>query len=218
IENKRFKVHKSKLIKSETFADMFTVAESSNTGDQIMEGTSVEYPIKLEGVSASDFECLLTLLYESHYTQQHPELTIPLALSALRLAHMWNFAELRACLLSYLEQNLDDVGKIAYAREFDIKEWVAPAYVRLCRRTEPLNTEEAERIDMNGVLLVFRLREDKRPTPCQSCLKTRGGVLATRKYHCSLGKHSWDVDGSGLADDILEEKIKTWEEKGQVFS
>jgi hypothetical protein len=51
-------------MKSETFVDMFTVAENSNNGENAMEGSSPNHPIKLEGVRASDFECLLTFLYE----------------------------------------------------------------------------------------------------------------------------------------------------------
>ncbi|KAH7338037.1 hypothetical protein B0J17DRAFT_628605 [Rhizoctonia solani] len=76
---------------------------------------------------------------------------------------MWNFTELRACLLPYLEKTLNDVDKIVYAREFDIKEWVISVYTKLCFRTEPLNNEEAEKVGLKGVLLVFHLREDKGP-------------------------------------------------------
>ncbi|KAJ1305386.1 hypothetical protein OPQ81_000401 [Rhizoctonia solani] len=214
IENVRFKVHKSKLIKSETFADMFTVAANSNADSQIMEGSSVEHPIKLHGVSASDFECLLTLLYESRYTEQRVDLDISLALPAFRLAHMWNFTELQACLLPYLEENLNDVDKIVCAREFDIREWTIPAYIRICRRPEPLKSEEAEKIGLRGMLLILRLRDIKDPATCNSC-KSNGRHVQATSYRCSYG-HNWGV--GGMIDKTMEETIKAWEENGQVFS
>ncbi|KAG9086384.1 hypothetical protein FRC07_013107, partial [Ceratobasidium sp. 392] len=51
-------VHKHRLAKSETFSDMFKVAN----GD-LQEGTSPDNPIMLEGVTAMDFECLMKVLY-----------------------------------------------------------------------------------------------------------------------------------------------------------
>ncbi|KEP50070.1 BTB/POZ domain protein [Rhizoctonia solani 123E] len=213
IEDVRFKVHKSILMESEVFSDMFTVAEDVGRGGKNIEGSSADYPIKLEGVNASDFECLLELLYEKHYTPQHPELDIPLALSAFRLAHMWNFTELRACLLPHLDGNLDDVDKIVYAREFDIKEWIIPAYIKLCHRTKPLNSEEAEKIGLKGAMLVFRLRESYISAGCQYCLGRNVHVT------CLSCRNNWLTDSNGTAksDKSLEEKIKAWEKDGQVF-
>ncbi|KAG8683650.1 hypothetical protein FRC11_013258, partial [Ceratobasidium sp. 423] len=215
IENVRFKVHKSKLIESETFADMFTVAQNSNKDGQVMEGFSTDHPIKLEGVAASDFESLLTLLYERHYTHQHPELDTSLVVPAFRLAHMWNFKELRQYLLPYLEKCLDDIDKIVYAREFDIKEWITPAYTRLYRRTEPLSTEEATKIGFESAMLIFRLREEKRTVPDQACC----GRGLSMKLSCNHCGHSWraNINVSNETDQIIEDKIKAWEANGRVF-
>ncbi|CAE6445259.1 unnamed protein product [Rhizoctonia solani] len=213
IENKRFKVHRSKLLESEIFADMFAVAEVSGSGQKPIEGSSADHPIILQGVNAFDFECLLTLLYARHCVQEHPKLDIPVILPAFRLVHMWNFRELREYLIPHLERGLDDIDKLVYAREFDIKEWVAPAYIRLCCRTEPLNSEEAEKIGLKGVLLIFRLREKKDPVNCQWCSSWRNSQ-ATLKYLCPSG-HSWDV----IHDEAdMTEKIKAWEKNGEVFS
>jgi hypothetical protein len=59
----QFKVHKYQLIKSETFSDMFSVAKQPNVEGDSVQGSSTDNPIKLAGVSAADFECLLTVLY-----------------------------------------------------------------------------------------------------------------------------------------------------------
>ncbi|KAG8683649.1 hypothetical protein FRC11_013257 [Ceratobasidium sp. 423] len=196
IENVQFKVHKSKLIKSETFADMFTVAEGSNTDGKITEGSSTDHPIKLEGLGTSDFECLLTFLYEGHYTRKRPKLELPLIFPAFRLAHMWNFAELRAYLLPFLQRSLDDVDKIVYAREFGIEGWTTPAYIKLRRRTNPLSTEEAEKIGFKCAMLIFRLREERYVAAHEEC----------------CGKPSTVIG------QAIEERIAAWEKDGQVFT
>ncbi|CAE6480061.1 unnamed protein product [Rhizoctonia solani] len=220
IENVQFKVHKFKLMKSETFSDMFLVAESSNTDDESMEGSSTDRPIKLERVSASDFECLLTFLYDGEYAQRPTEPDLPVVLSAFRLAHMWNFTELRKRLLPRLEKLLSDVDKIVYAREFDIEGWVTPAYIRLYRRVEPLNTEEAEKLGFKIAMLIFRLREEKYSAAYQQCcgqvpiVESMSVSLQTR---CDACGNRRNMNGNAT-DKAIEERIKVWEKGGQVFT
>ncbi|KDN37644.1 hypothetical protein RSAG8_10049, partial [Rhizoctonia solani AG-8 WAC10335] len=190
-------------MESETFADMFSVAESSNTSGKLIEGSSADHPIKLEGVSPSDFECLLTLLYARYCTQQRPHLAISLVLPAFRLAHMWNFKELRAYLIPLLEEWLNDVDKTFYAHEFNIQQWVVPAYIRLCSRTEPLNSEEAEKIGFKGAMLIFRLREDRHLVPCPSC---RGRDTRVPQLYCGGYGGSRNVVGNDLTRCSLRRK------------
>lgn len=61
IEDTLFNVHKYQLVKSETFSDMFNLPKEES--DEPEEGSSPEHPIVMRGVSASDFEALLTVLY-----------------------------------------------------------------------------------------------------------------------------------------------------------
>ncbi|CAE6408897.1 unnamed protein product [Rhizoctonia solani] len=220
IENVQFKVHKSKLIKSETFADMFVVADSSNTGDEAIEGYSTDHPIKLEGVSASDFECLLTFLYEGYLNKQQVKRDLSLVLPAFRLAHMWNFAELRASLLPELEKSLDDVDKIVYAREFGIDDWVTPAYIKLYRRAEPLNTEEAEKLGFKYAMLIFRLREEKYTGAYQQCCgqtPTVENIDVSLQTRCDSCGNTSSTNGNAT-DKGIEERINAWEKGGQVFT
>ncbi|CAE6448705.1 unnamed protein product [Rhizoctonia solani] len=213
----QFRVHKSKLMESETFTDMFTVAKGShsnfNASEKLIEGLSAEHPIKLEGVSASDFECLLTLLYERHYTAQHPKLDASLVVPAFRLAHMWNFKELAGYLLPYMKSGLDDVDKIVYAHEFGLKEWIIPAYISLYRRTEPLSSAEAEKIGFKGAMLVFRLREENHPVANQQCC---GQTMMTYCDSCGNSPNT-STASRNRSDKVIEEKIKAWEKGGQIF-
>ena len=61
IEDTLFNVHKYQLMKSETFSDMFKIGGESDQED--VEGSSPKNPIVMSGVTASDFEALLTVLY-----------------------------------------------------------------------------------------------------------------------------------------------------------
>ncbi|KAG8744337.1 hypothetical protein FRC10_010317 [Ceratobasidium sp. 414] len=171
IEDTLFNVHKYQLMKSETFSDMFGTAQGDTE-----EGSSPEKPIVIEGVAASDFECLLTVLYAtttvlfpSHFSTHQPVPEASLIIPAFRLANKWNFEDLRTYLLPLAEKELNDVDKIIFAREFDIKAWLAPAHTQLCQRAEPLTTDEAEKLGIHSLLLISRLREE-------SCRPTASGV------------------------------------------
>ncbi|CAE6479407.1 unnamed protein product [Rhizoctonia solani] len=117
-----FKVHKYQLTKSEVFSDMFKIPSPKGGGPD--EGSSPEHPIKLDGVAASDFAVLLRVLYASQFSSSQLVPEASLIIPAFRLANMFNFSDLRTHLLPLAEKSLDDVDKIVFAREFDIKEWV----------------------------------------------------------------------------------------------
>ncbi|KAG8723073.1 hypothetical protein FRC11_002565, partial [Ceratobasidium sp. 423] len=120
VENTIFNVHKYQLLKSETFSDMFKVPKAKDGEPE--EGSSLEHPIKMEGVKASDFEALLEVLYASHFSTHQPEPEASLIIPAFQLANMWNFSDLRAFLLPLAEKHLSDIDKILFAREFNIKD------------------------------------------------------------------------------------------------
>ncbi|KAG8684783.1 hypothetical protein FRC11_011603, partial [Ceratobasidium sp. 423] len=157
VENTLFNVHKYQLAKSEVFSDMFRNMEDAE-GDEPGEGSSPDLPIVMKGITVSDFTALLKLLYDNHRPATEASLIIP----AFRLANVLKFTELRAYLLPLAEKDLGDVDKIVLAREFDIKEWLAPAHVRLCKREEPLSTEEARKLGVDSVLIISRMREKHR--------------------------------------------------------
>ncbi|KAH7338069.1 hypothetical protein B0J17DRAFT_660649 [Rhizoctonia solani] len=176
IEDTLFNVHKYQLVKSEAFSDMFKMPKPEGNGPE--EGSSLEHPMVLKGVAASDFAALLTVLYASHFSDDQPAPEAPLIVSAFRLAHMFNFSKLRAHLLPLLERNLGDVDRIVFSREFDIKEWLTPAHVRLCQREQPLSGEEANKLGVQSTLVIMRIREQYRSQPAAS-------KFSTGYYYCS---------------------------------
>ncbi|CAE6470329.1 unnamed protein product [Rhizoctonia solani] len=173
IEDTLFNVHKYQLTKSEVFSDMFKMPKAEGSGPE--EGSSPEHPIVLKGVAASDFAALLTVLYASQFSTDQPTPKAALIVPAFRLANMFNFSQLRAYLLPLAERTLEDVDKIVFAKEFEIKEWLAPAHVRLCQREELLSSEEARRLGAESVLIISRMREQHRVRPSSSPLIVNHG-------------------------------------------
>ncbi|CAE6474925.1 unnamed protein product [Rhizoctonia solani] len=218
IENVQFNVHKYQLLKSETFADMFAVAELSG-GDVPAEGSSTDNPIKMEGVSAHDFECLLTVLYArdcigfpSFFSTRQPEPEASLIIPAFRLANMWNFSDLREHLVPLASRVLDDVAKIAFARELNIEQWITPAYFRLCHRKKPLDSEEAKTIGLEGVLLISRIREGRYTNnPRSTCC---GEGIMPRCINCGA---QYDVDHFLIAEEESKQEINAWVQNGCKF-
>ncbi|CAE6470338.1 hypothetical protein ACGC1H_005938 [Rhizoctonia solani] len=186
-----FNVHKYQLAKSQVFSERFKMRKAE--GGQPEEGSTPEYPIKLKGVSASDFAALLRVLYASHFSNNQPAPEAPLIIPAFRLAYMFNFSELRAFLLPLAEKNLNDVDKITFAREFNINEWLAPAHVRLCQREEQLSGDEARKLGVESVLIISRMREQHRSRSSASpmkaghayCYSCVGVSLLSDRYNCN---------------------------------
>lgn len=207
IENVQFNVHKYQLLKSETFRDMFSVAEQSK--EECAEGSSTDKPITMDGVSAHDFESLLTVLYASHFSTQQPAPDPLLIIPAFRLANMWNFSDLRAYLVPLAEQVLGDAAKIAFAREFQIEQWIVPAYVRLCHRAEPLDSDEAKTIGLEGVLLISRIREGKyTKNPRSSCCQYRANL------YCGDCGENPNLDQILMLEEESEAEINSWVQNG----
>lgn len=228
IEGTLFNVHKYQLAKSEVFSDMFQVP---NPEANTPEGSSPDNPIIINGVAASDFASLLRVLYAGQFSSNQPIPDAPLIVPAFRLANMFNFSELRAFLLSLAEKNLNDVDKIVFAREFDIKEWLVPAHLRLCQREEPLGTEEARKLQVDSAVMISRMREQYRTRNstailnsdyCQSCAGWQyGGSTFFTCQSCSVRYRTHFLQYKGPAtmvakdttnDTTLEVEVKKWVE------
>ncbi|KDN37618.1 hypothetical protein RSAG8_10023, partial [Rhizoctonia solani AG-8 WAC10335] len=233
IEKTLFNVHKYQLIKSEVFSDMFKTSKAED--DEPEPGSSPEHPLVIKGVAASDFAALLQVLYESHFSRNQHVPEAPLIIPSFRLANLLNFSELRAYLLPLAERNLDDVDKIIFAREFDIKEWLAPAHIRLCQRERPLTTEEARKLGADSVLILWRMREQHRTSPfitnhgyCYSCA---GMTYTGSSYTCqgcngSYGTGYLRQDGPGritqkkvfaVDNGLITAGVKKWVENDCIM-
>ncbi|CAE6446118.1 unnamed protein product [Rhizoctonia solani] len=160
IENTLFNVHKYQLAKSQVFSDIFKKMDETED-PQSGEGSS-NHPIVMNGITASDFAALLKILYARRCPSHQSATEVPLIIPAFRLANVLKFFELCAELLPIVEKDLGDVEKVVLAREFEIKEWLAPAHVRLCQREAPLTNAEARKLGVDSVLIISLMREKHR--------------------------------------------------------
>ena len=53
----------------------------------------------------------------------------------------------------------DPVDRVLLARQFNIKKWLAPAYVALCARTDPIKVSEAEKLGVYTYVPLVAARE-----------------------------------------------------------
>ncbi|CAE6432855.1 unnamed protein product [Rhizoctonia solani] len=235
VEDTLFNVHKYQLLKSETFSDMFRVPKAEDGDPE--EGSSPEHPIVMEGVKAEDFVALLKVLYASHFSTHQPEPEASLIIPAFRLANynMWSFTDLRAFLLPLAEKHLSDIDKILFAREFDIKDWLAPAHIRLCQREEKLTTEEARKLGVDSVLLIARLggqgsSKSRLTAGHRYCAICTGITYYAGSYNCNgcqggagVGWAHFYYNGGGAfivgnqPSSSLETEVKKWVEDDCIF-
>lgn len=233
VENTLFRVHKYQLVKSETFSNMFGMP--SGPAKEPEEGASREHPIVLEGVKASDFAALIKVLYASWYSVKGLESDSKIIIPAFRLAHMWDFPEVRNHLLPLVKDSLGCVDRIVLARELGMSEWLAPAFLELCQREELPTREEATKLGMDSILMLSRLREQFRPSPsgpglgtgnyCSGCvgMSRQGGTLSvTPCDRCGSDLYGsyyrYTVAQSSAAQPSsnprLEDEVKKWIEGG----
>ncbi|KAG9082702.1 hypothetical protein FRC06_004892 [Ceratobasidium sp. 370] len=217
IEGTLFNVHKYQLMKSTTFSDMFAIAEEPKNGDTPQEGSSPDHPIVMEGVSASDFECLMTVLYASHFSAHQPEPEASLIIPAFRLANMWNFVELCAYLRPLAERALGDVDKIVFAREFQVTDWLAPAHVNLCLREKQLTTQEASKLGLDSLLFISRFREDH-PREVKTARCPYGHTnIGYYPCGCSMAGQP-NVPSPLPSEPEVKAKVQAWLDGGCVLS
>jgi len=217
IEDTLFNVHKYQLMKSTTFSDMFAIAGESDYEQTTQEGSSPDNPVVMKGVSATDFECLMTVLYASHFSAHQPEPGASLIIPAFRLASMWNFSELCAYLMPLAERVLSDVDKVAFAREFNFNDWLVPAHVRLCLRQEKVTSEESGKLGLESTLFISRFREEhniRKDVP--QAITCPGGCDLAVCHTCgnALQKTSYQPP----SESDVDAKVKEWVNNGCVLS
>ncbi|KAG9126564.1 hypothetical protein FRC07_002974 [Ceratobasidium sp. 392] len=221
IEETLFKVHRYLLEQSEAYNDIF-----GGPSEDPEWGTIPQKPYMLEDITASDFECLLKVLYARQFTTRQLTPETSLITSAFRLAHKWKFKDLIAYLLPLLEKELNDVDKVAFSREFNIKESLVTAHTNLCLRTEPFTTDEAVKLGVHSLLLIYRLRDEYLqpvPTPNNNiCCACAGYTLFGNegKYgcgKCNSQSYFLKPTGSRASGTPIRSKVEEWIENGCVF-
>ena len=178
MEDYLFRVPREPLEEESTvFGDMFLLPQ----GEQVVvEGLSDENPVVLQGIDKDEFEPLLrVLLYRlvlilksqkqlydvgSRGHGRNPALNLSQHqwTSVLKLSTMWGFDGPRNAAIRHLdslEPPIDPIDKVVLAMQYEIKEWLLPALLKLAQRSEPISIEESRRIGLETAVKLASVRE-----------------------------------------------------------
>ncbi|KAI0300451.1 hypothetical protein B0F90DRAFT_1668282 [Multifurca ochricompacta] len=157
VENTLFRVHRYFLIRdSAYFRDKlpqpFSPGESS-------KGSSDRNPLVLDNVLKVEFERLLWVFYNPKYSLY--DAGIEEWTSILKLAHDWNFIEVKALAVRELQSlQIPALQKIVLYQTYAIdRNLLQPAYTALITRDEPITTEEGRELTIETALSLARARE-----------------------------------------------------------
>jgi hypothetical protein len=79
----------------------------------------------------------------------------------------------------------DPVKRVILAKQLNIKKWLAPAYVALCTRTDPIKVSEAEKLGMYTFVTLITAREAiYRDSSSQSTIVKDRASSVTDKLRC----------------------------------
>ncbi|KAL4068137.1 hypothetical protein J3A83DRAFT_3816543 [Scleroderma citrinum] len=163
VEDCLFKIPREPLeAESIVFRDMFLLPQ----GDKdTVEGLSDENPVVLPGVSQDEFEQLLTVLLSRKHVSgrcSESDLDLDQWVSVLKLSTMWEFHAPRIAAIIHidsLDNMIDPIDKVVLAMQYDIKEWLLPALLKLAQRAESINIEEGRRMGFETALKLASVRE-----------------------------------------------------------
>ncbi|KAK0486331.1 hypothetical protein IW261DRAFT_1559736 [Armillaria novae-zelandiae] len=136
---------------SEVFKTMFTLPHRDGVG---VDGSSDEYPLVLQDITAQEFRSLLNVMLHLEL----PLLTNEAWLDVLKLSNMWRLVNIRNIAIRELS-NRDDmsfVDNIVWGRCYKVAAWVIKGYSGLIDRGEVVSLEEAVRIGIQATLNIWR--------------------------------------------------------------
>ncbi|KDQ55087.1 hypothetical protein JAAARDRAFT_195965 [Jaapia argillacea MUCL 33604] len=153
VEDQLFKVPRRLFV---THSCIFNTTFTLPPGNRQAEGSD-EHPLRLEGISAVDFQSLLKVMYPLEIGTL--ELSWDEWRSALRLATMFEFDQIRQMALEKMPTyEMDPVEVILTAREFSLESWILPAYRQVVRRNEFLTLEDAQRLGWDTAVGLLQVR------------------------------------------------------------
>ncbi|KAI0694140.1 hypothetical protein BC835DRAFT_1032678 [Cytidiella melzeri] len=158
VEHTLFKVQRHFLCRgSDVFETMFTLPRGDNKSEAIE-------PVELPDVTVAEFEALLTFFYDGmHQLTEDLEFWTNL----LSISTRFCFDMVRARAIAEIDSSslLNPVDRLYLAKKHDVPEWLQPAYFSICKRSEPLEVWEAQRIGWETAIVLAQVRESMRPHP-----------------------------------------------------
>ncbi|KAG8962274.1 hypothetical protein FRC00_009906 [Tulasnella sp. 408] len=146
------------LMASEVFRDMLT---DEHLGGP-KEGTA-ENPIRIDKISRVSLSQVKAFYKIINCRRFDAEPTFPVKQwsEALQLATIWGFETLRKFIIAHLDSLLDDpLSRIELADQCGVKDWLHPAYAKLCAQESPLTVKEGRVLGLERFAALCRIREE----------------------------------------------------------
>ncbi|THH19170.1 hypothetical protein EW146_g1959 [Bondarzewia mesenterica] len=122
---------------------------------------TLETPIHLKDIEATEFDAFLSILYPSNFDESDIQAVEGWS-SVLHLATVWKFASMRRLAIQRLTSIASPIDRLVFGHKYAVEDWIIPAYVALCERTDPLDFEEGWRLPSDDIILIARVREEIR--------------------------------------------------------
>ncbi|KAH9067765.1 hypothetical protein EDB87DRAFT_37252 [Lactarius vividus] len=133
---------------------------------EITEGSSDNFPLTLVDISKIEFEHFLWVFYNPKYSLYDAD--VDTWTSILKLAHRWEFIEVKALAVRRLERLKDAIAplqKIVLYQMYDVdRNLLQTAYTALTVRDGHITINEGRELGLQTALLLAQAREDARAT------------------------------------------------------
>lgn len=168
VESTLFKVHRHFLVReSEVFETMFSLPAAQGKAQ-------VEEHTKLPDVTAAELEALLIFFYDGYVFRDllrtsladrssHRMHALPqdwkFWSNLLSIATRFCFDKIRQRAISQLASSLTPIEQIYHGKKYDVPNWLREGYQSVCKRSEPLELSEAEKIGWEEAIMLAKARE-----------------------------------------------------------
>ncbi|KZP17559.1 hypothetical protein FIBSPDRAFT_830342 [Athelia psychrophila] len=173
-----------------------------------VQGVVEKNPIVLPGVSCSDFDEFLAILYPIDF-RRPTEKTTAQWTSVLHLAAKWGFESIQLLAIDKLTATAIHIDKIVLGRRYGISDWLPGAYEAVCTRADPLTVEEGMKLGVEDIIKISAARQ------VYGCAKARyetkhlsgdlGVIFKLEKPFEERSVGSTDIEDDSI--NILEDQI-----------
>jgi len=109
-------------------------------------------------------------------------------MSLLSIANTYELKRVYSRAVAQIEDidvTVDPVSRVLMAKQLNIKKWLAPAYVALCSRTDPIKASEAEKLGIYTFVSLVTARESLYRDRFQSTMPVKDRALSvTQNLRC----------------------------------
>ncbi|OSC96839.1 hypothetical protein PYCCODRAFT_1399737 [Trametes coccinea BRFM310] len=199
VEGVLFKVSR-RPFEDESNAFGSTFKLPAENGPLHAEGSSDAHPLPLLGVSAEEFRALLCVLFPLSYGARR-SLTKEQWLSALKLADMWHFDEVRAKAVDELRRLVPrHAERVHLARVYRISGWVEPALKELVKQ-DALSADDLQFLGWGTAAKLLEIREnvifrESCACSCNYCTHAHGAL--SHSAHALAGYRPATVTAASL--------------------